>query len=928
MMTSAVPLQFPAKAASPGRTLKVLAIGNSFSEDAMRHLYQIAADCGATEIVLGNLYIGGCELATHWANARDNKAAYDYQKNTGGSWSGRSNTTMEYGLTDEAWDVITLQQVSGKSGLADTYNSDIDNLVSYINSKKTNPQAKLGWHMTWAYQSNSNHSDFSRYGNNQMTMYNGIISAVQDKILPNKNFDLIIPSGTAVQNMRTSYVGDTLTRDGYHLSYNLGRYIAGLTWLKAITGWPIDAVTYVPSISEVPSELLPVIKEAVNNAVETPFAVTKSSYQEKQEIDLSRYKLLDWQPVGLGYWNSGSGGYDPNPQLNMTAANSKNFVSSGKRFTKDELPPGTVLVVDPGYQYRPDGWAPSGAAAPGRPDNVSTPQVVIDEAWWAGYEYRAFNVAVLGANTDITNRVNETASHFRIYVPQSGQKEITGFQINGVQGIISGNAITVELPEGTDLTALTPQITVSDKAAVSPSGGSALDFTSPVKYTVTAEDGTTQIYTVTVKLKQVYDYSGYHLLDWQPVGLAYWNSGDGAYSPDPQLTTTADNSNYYVSSGKRFTKDEIPPGTVLVIDSGYQYRPDGWAPSGSAAPGRPGPVTEERVVVDEHWWAGYEYRGFNVSFAGAGTDLTGKVDETASHFRIYVPKSDQKEITGFSINGVEGTISGSQIHVILPRGTDVTALKPVIRISDKAAVSPSGGVQTDFSRPVEYTVTAEDGTTRVYIVTVSLDYSGLTPAEVAASITRLEPPAKGAVTLTLPVAEGFDITIKSTGNSAVIAKDGTITPPAGDTQVKLVLTVSKDGISADTAELTVMVPGVAAAGDINADGKVDAADIVRLRELIRNGNATELEQAAGDLDGSGTLETADVALLMAMADIIPGDVSGEGTLSALDIMLIRKAMLEDGAVTIEQLAAGDLDGSGVFSPLDIMLIRKRMMGLS
>jgi hypothetical protein len=82
----------------------------------------------------------------------------------------------------------------------------------------------------------------------------------------------------------------------------------------------------------------------------------------------------------------------------------------------------------------------------------------------------------------------------------SKEKAITGFTLEGVAGIIdeTNHAITVILPVGTDKTALTPTITVSDKATVSPASGAGQDFTNAVTYTVTAEDGTTQAYTVKV----------------------------------------------------------------------------------------------------------------------------------------------------------------------------------------------------------------------------------------------------------------------------------------------------------------------------------------------------------------------------------------------------------------------------------------------
>ena len=135
----------PVSAAVPS-TFKVLAIGNSFSEDATRYLYQIAEGCGATEIVIGNLYIGGCTLNTHWNNAKDNRAAYTYFKNTDGQWRSSANQTMLTGLEDEEWDMVTLQQASGVSGAADTYNSDLDNLIAYVKGHMK-AGAKLYWQL-------------------------------------------------------------------------------------------------------------------------------------------------------------------------------------------------------------------------------------------------------------------------------------------------------------------------------------------------------------------------------------------------------------------------------------------------------------------------------------------------------------------------------------------------------------------------------------------------------------------------------------------------------------------------------------------------------------------------------------------------------------------------------------------------------------
>ena len=59
----------------------ILAIGNSFSVDAMQWLYNIAENCGVQEVVLGNFYIGSCGLSTHWNCANNNNPSYIYYKN-------------------------------------------------------------------------------------------------------------------------------------------------------------------------------------------------------------------------------------------------------------------------------------------------------------------------------------------------------------------------------------------------------------------------------------------------------------------------------------------------------------------------------------------------------------------------------------------------------------------------------------------------------------------------------------------------------------------------------------------------------------------------------------------------------------------------------------------------------------------------------
>jgi hypothetical protein len=131
---------------------------------------------------------------------------------------------------------------------------------------------KLMFHFTWAYSKDSDHDGFKNYGNNQMKMYESIVNAVKqaDKEI---GFDIIIPCGTAIQNGRTSSLGDTFNRDGYHLQLTYGRYTAACTWFEAVFGESVVGNSYAPE--GVTTLQKQIAQEAAHAAVINPFEITK-----------------------------------------------------------------------------------------------------------------------------------------------------------------------------------------------------------------------------------------------------------------------------------------------------------------------------------------------------------------------------------------------------------------------------------------------------------------------------------------------------------------------------------------------------------------------------------------------------------------------------------------------------------------------------
>ena len=237
-LTTLVLTATPAAARKYGETLRILAIGNSFSDDGMEHLPAILEDMGIENVELARLYVGGCTLERHYNFYNNEEAAYLFYHSKAGEhkWvKADEKVTMQYALAMGEWDIITLQQASGVSGLYNSYVPYLEQLITIVS--KAQPQAELVWHMTWSYSTDSNHGEFPNYDRDQMKMYNAITECVHRLLKDYKAIDKIIPSGTAIQSLRQSEVNNSpkdFTRDGYHMDFGAGRYALACTWYESI----------------------------------------------------------------------------------------------------------------------------------------------------------------------------------------------------------------------------------------------------------------------------------------------------------------------------------------------------------------------------------------------------------------------------------------------------------------------------------------------------------------------------------------------------------------------------------------------------------------------------------------------------------------------------------------------------------------------
>ena len=263
------------------KSLKILAIGNSFSDNAMQYLAILAKELGIEEIILGKLYRGSCTVDRHWSDAQAGNNYERFDLNLGDGWVSQSQKTLIHALKLYDWDIITMQQSSGYSGQASSL-GNLQNLIDYVNANKTNPNAKLYWHMTWAYSQFTAHGSFANYNKDQMTMYNAIVDVTKNHIVTNQSFTGIIPAGTAVQNYRDKDINNSSIEtkyitisDGYHLQ-TYARVAASLTWLRTLTGLSLDAITCTShnDVKFVKDYQLRYLKKAAEAAYLNPYEVT------------------------------------------------------------------------------------------------------------------------------------------------------------------------------------------------------------------------------------------------------------------------------------------------------------------------------------------------------------------------------------------------------------------------------------------------------------------------------------------------------------------------------------------------------------------------------------------------------------------------------------------------------------------------------
>lgn len=234
--------------------MKILSIGNSFSQDAQRYLHRLAKHQGV-DMKTVNLYIGGCPLRSHYLNILDDTVAYEFQFN--GQPTGLKVSIRQV-LRSDSWDYVTIQQASHDSARFATYEPYLETIVSYV--KKYCPTAKILVHQTWAYENGSQKLMNQGFATDEEMFAQ--VEKAYEKAREMISADGLIPAGKAMLTL--SKAGLPVHRDTYHANFGYGRYLLALVWFKYLTGRDISTNDFNEFDMPVSDEERKIVINAVN----------------------------------------------------------------------------------------------------------------------------------------------------------------------------------------------------------------------------------------------------------------------------------------------------------------------------------------------------------------------------------------------------------------------------------------------------------------------------------------------------------------------------------------------------------------------------------------------------------------------------------------------------------------------------------------
>ncbi len=293
--------------------VRVLTIGNSFTQNATRYLKQLAEAAGH-KLTHKSLTIGGSPLERHAgmamafeANRSDANAKYS------------SGESLQEALASQSWDFVTIQQLSIKSHNAETYRPFAGQLADIVH--RYAPGAKLLVHQTWAYRKDDPRFTGKATSDGEPTTQREMYEALSEayRVIAEELHAEQIPVGDAFwladndanygyqaadtpglkqlqhpqlpQQLHSLHVGYRwrkadgqwkLGMDGHHANL-AGEYLGGCVWLECLFGESSVGNTFIPN--RMPPAYATFLQTVAHRAVQHGDRVVKGKEPESWQFD-------------------------------------------------------------------------------------------------------------------------------------------------------------------------------------------------------------------------------------------------------------------------------------------------------------------------------------------------------------------------------------------------------------------------------------------------------------------------------------------------------------------------------------------------------------------------------------------------------------------------------------------------------------------
>ena len=228
-------------------SLNILVFGHSFGVDCTEYLPSLAVEAGITNLKVGRFIKANCSLQEHYEFFLSEEQGRYSECAPGQTKYKTKKLSVKEVVAGTRWDYVIFQNSLENEGRYETAQPYLDELIKYIRDTQDDKFGKLPticWNMFWPISKlleDGSHKvckyRLSFYDNSSDKMWAEYIKATQE-LMKDTGIKTVIPSGTAVMIFRGSKLNTPdmkeLTRDGYHMAYGAGRYLAACTLFEKL----------------------------------------------------------------------------------------------------------------------------------------------------------------------------------------------------------------------------------------------------------------------------------------------------------------------------------------------------------------------------------------------------------------------------------------------------------------------------------------------------------------------------------------------------------------------------------------------------------------------------------------------------------------------------------------------------------------------